>query len=368
MLLGQQNFLFCRRRKGGRIPPTPSRPEGLIGQYKPYLNSNDSPTRDILKDYSGQGHDIQLYNFGYALQSGYGSWAQDFKNAKWYAAKDRATIDVYSTKFIVSSIKSKSACFYYQSIGGEQSFTVPSIKFRVTGLTDGQTLLFNITGTDTGTVQLKFDTDGIHTIDSFEFKGLGNYYGFQFSKLQETCDITVEQIPDYPGALVSDGVDDYGICENFPILTKEKGYTVVAVRKWLTADLTMESLLNKCFLSDRTSSSEPLSGAFNVELNLINGCYCQSFGERNKVNISNEDFIYQNSTSYCSQPIQTSSVENGNGILNVFSLLNSFYASPIALYSLEIYDHDLTDEEIESVKEAMISEYEKETGNVLEGV
>lgn len=27
----------------------------------------------------------------------------------------------------------------------------------------------------------------------------------------------------YPGALVFDGVDDYGICENFPILTKEKG-------------------------------------------------------------------------------------------------------------------------------------------------
>lgn len=26
----------------------------------------------------------------------------------------------------------------------------------------------------------------------------------------------------YPGALVFDGVDDYGVCENFPILTKEK--------------------------------------------------------------------------------------------------------------------------------------------------
>ena len=52
-----------------------NRPSGLIGQYKPYLNSNDSPTRDILKDYSGQGHDIQLYNFEYALQSGYGNWA-----------------------------------------------------------------------------------------------------------------------------------------------------------------------------------------------------------------------------------------------------------------------------------------------------
>jgi hypothetical protein len=35
----------------------------------------------------------------------------------------------------------------------------------------------------------------------------------------------------YPGALVFDGVDDYGTCDNFPILTKEKGYTVVALRQ-----------------------------------------------------------------------------------------------------------------------------------------
>ena len=38
----------------------------------------------------------------------------------------------------------------------------------------------------------------------------------------------------YPGALVFDGVDDYGVCDNFPILTKEKGYTVVALRQWIT--------------------------------------------------------------------------------------------------------------------------------------
>ena len=36
----------------------------------------------------------------------------------------------------------------------------------------------------------------------------------------------------YPGALVFDGVDDRGTCDNFPVLTKEKGYTVVALRQW----------------------------------------------------------------------------------------------------------------------------------------
>lgn len=366
MLLGQQNFLFCRRRKGGRIPPTPSRPEGLIGQYKPYLNSNDSPTRDILKDYSGQGHDIQLYNFGYALQSGYGSWAQDFKNAKWHAAKDRATIDVYSSKFIVSSIKSNSACFYYQSTGAEQPFTVPSIRFRVTGLTEGQTLIFNITGTDSGTVQLRFDTDGIHTIDSFEFKGLGNYYGFQFSKLQETCNITVEQIPDYPGALVSDGIDDYGLCENFPALTVEKGFTVIGIRKWLDT-------------SKQGVSFAIGSGASSYTYNVCAEVLTQ-YGTNTVVSFNTltsvqntpfkEDLFYFTSNKYNGTSITKGTIETYNGILFIFTNKKSTldWISSIALYALEIYDHDLTDEEIESVKEAMIKEYEEATNNKLEGV
>lgn len=33
-----------------------------------------------------------------------------------------------------------------------------------------------------------------------------------------TCNITIEQIPSYPNALVTDGVDDYGVVENFKSL------------------------------------------------------------------------------------------------------------------------------------------------------
>lgn len=37
---------------------------------------------------------------------------------------------------------------------------------------------------------------------------MGSWYGFQFNKVQETCDITIEQIPEYEGYLITDGVDD----------------------------------------------------------------------------------------------------------------------------------------------------------------
>lgn len=48
----------------------------------------------------------------------------------------------------------------------------------------------------------------------------------------------------YPGALVFDGVDDFGVCENFPILTKEKGYTVVALRQWITRGEIAQGLVS----------------------------------------------------------------------------------------------------------------------------
>ena len=48
--------------------------------------------------------------------------------------------------------------------------------------------------------------------------------------------------------------------------------------------------------------------------------------------------------------------------------LNKSYLCSVALYALEIYDRDLTEEEIETVKQRMMAEYEKATGNVLEGV
>lgn len=38
----------------------------------------------------------------------------------------------------------------------------------------------------------------------------------------------------YPGALVFDGVDDWAGCDNLPLLPKEKGYSIIALRNWIT--------------------------------------------------------------------------------------------------------------------------------------
>lgn len=59
----------------------------------------------------------------------------------------------------------------------------------------------------------------------FLFKANGDWYGFTLDKIQETCDITIEQIPEYEGYLVTDGVDDKVASVN--AVTLNKDFTVV---------------------------------------------------------------------------------------------------------------------------------------------
>ena len=73
---------------------------------------------------------------------------------------------------------------------------------------------------------------------------------------------TVEQLPLYPGALVFDGVDDYGVCDNFPILTKEKGYTVVALRQWITYNPNAISAIAT------NASDQSFNGAFTLKITI----------------------------------------------------------------------------------------------------
>lgn len=170
--------------------------------------------------------------------------------------------------------------------------------------------------------------------------------------------VTFEILPDYQGALVSDGVDDYGLCKNFPVFTKERGYTVCAIRKRIDGKGT---LLSK--RTERLSGYGDNIGAFQVERDYAGVSF--SFGLRTNININNKLFIYQKSTSYCGSIINLGNAKD-NIDLTLFSWYNNRSVGSFAIYALEIYDRDLTDEEIATVKARMIAEYEEKTGNKYE--
>lgn len=326
-----------------------------IASYRAYDKTNDDEDRAVLKDLTGNGHDIQLYDFAFAEGSGYGKYAVDF--TKWNKPS-RAETTINHKKIQITKVN----VAYLNFIEIIKYESVPSMTIKVTGLPTNTILIYTYSENPDGKGRyINISLDGIYKLP---FSNM-IYTGFQINKTLESCNITIEQIPDYQGALVSDGVDDYGFCENFPILTKEKGYTIVALRKWLDTNKSGLGLV-----SNINALNE--EGAFLFEEKGIAGTNfsVRNFGSETDIQdyFNNDNiFTYLSSSEYNDKAISKCS-KQGEPMLSIFKYyanLNNFYANA-ALYALEIYDRDLTDEEIAKVKARMIAEYEEKTGNKYE--
>lgn len=169
--------------------------------------TNEDEDRATIANITGNGNDLVLSNFGFAEGSGYGLYAENYAGGRWVQSTDRADLTWTSYSVNITSVKVASTQLYYQSYPEQPSFIVPSYKIKVYGLKDGQTLSYKQV-TSEGQQIYKISEDGIYTLPSFLFKANGDWYGFTLDKIQETCDITIEQIPEYEGYLVTDGVDD----------------------------------------------------------------------------------------------------------------------------------------------------------------
>ena len=153
----------------------------------------------------------------------------------------------------------------------------------------------------------------------------------------------------YPGALVFDGVDDYGVCDNFPILTKEKGYTVVALRQWLSfQDIGYPTLV--------VNSTDRLA-AFSFEDFRSKTKLTWNWGR--SVGLSDYKipllYTYQTSTSYNSKTIYAGATEEGSNILQVCR--SGIYCANAAIWEIVILDHDATEEELTKIKDYFVKTY-----------
>lgn len=169
--------------------------------------TNEDEDRATIANITGNGNNLVLSNFGFAEGSGYGLYAENYAGGRWVQSTDRADLTWTSYSVNITSVKVASTQLYYQSYSEQPSFIVPSYKIKVYGLKDGQTLSYR-QATSEGQQLYKISEDGTYTLPSFPFKANGDWYGFTLNKVQESCDITIEQIPEYEGYLVTDGVDD----------------------------------------------------------------------------------------------------------------------------------------------------------------
>lgn len=191
--------------------------------------TNEDEDRATIANITGNGNDLVLSNFGFAEGSGYGLYGENYNGGRWVKSTDRADITWTSYSVNITSVKVASTQLYYQSYPEQPSFTVPSYKIKVYGLKDGQTLSYKQVTSERQQIY-KISEDGIYTLPSFLFKANGDWYGFTLDKIQETCDITIEQIPEYEGYLVTDGVDDKIVLSVFGM---GKDFTIVGDWKFI---------------------------------------------------------------------------------------------------------------------------------------
>lgn len=161
-----------------------------------------------LQDLSGKGRSLKLNNFLFAEMSGVGGYNDNFSN--WKTDSNNGVVKIESD----SSIVMQSVKIEYRGILYQDSSKNATLKCNITGITEelkGK-LIFRYTDAEGGkNITLE---NGYFEFNSSEYEGLSGWYGFTSKQPIDNCSITITQIPEYPGALVTDGVDDYGLVEN----------------------------------------------------------------------------------------------------------------------------------------------------------
>lgn len=174
------------------IPTKQSVPTNKILKANPYL-----------QDFSGNNRRLKLNNFLFAAMSGVGGYDISSTNI----LPDRANVTVTDNRVIHITKKLSTTDNMVNIVPANSN---PTHKFKVTGLSDGrQVSLVNRNG-------------GFYTFDNGEHEVTLTYPEGTTSLYNAIgvtgdigdMDVTIEFIPRYPNALVTDGVDDYGQIQN----------------------------------------------------------------------------------------------------------------------------------------------------------
>lgn len=185
------------------IPTKQSVPTNKILKANPYL-----------QDFSGNNRPLKLNNFLFTAMSGVGG----YDIASTNILPDRANVTVTDNRIIHITKKLSTTDNMVNIVPANSN---PTHKFKITGLSDGrQVSLVNRNG-------------GFYTFDNGEHEvtltfpeGTTSLYNaIGVTGDIGDMDVTIEFLPKYPNALVTDGVDDYGQVQNLQQGVKMLFYT-----------------------------------------------------------------------------------------------------------------------------------------------
>lgn len=233
-----------------------------IGLTITQLPSGQSvPTNEILKanpylqDFSGNNRPLKLNNFLFAAMSGVGGYEYNYLDSALfitYLSGVRGDGTITDNTITINNVKVSSGVI-------ETRVNSPSKKYkvRVTGITSNETLRYVVYGDtslgELATIIFDMKKDGEYELPASTYSATYNMkWQVIAASYPHTCNITIEQIPSYPNALVTDGVDDYGVVGNL-----QQGVKVLFI--------TINPFIDGKFIYDqRLNTTEPwLFAVFN---------------------------------------------------------------------------------------------------------
>lgn len=159
--------------------------------------TNEDEDRATIANITGNGNDLVLSNFGFAEGSGYGLYAYNFNS---FDLRDNVVkpTDVKKDSFRIIGTGNSGNVLVLSNTSNSAAW-----KIRITGMKEGDSCI--VGNANKSGDYIKIIKDGIYTFQ--KQYAATSINGIWYNSSQEV-DVLVEQIPEYEGYLITDGVDD----------------------------------------------------------------------------------------------------------------------------------------------------------------
>lgn len=175
--------------------------------------TNEDTDRATITNITGNGNDLVLSNFGFAEGSGYGLYAYNFNSLDLRDNVVKPT-DVKKDSFRIIGTGNSSNLLILTNESDSVNW-----KIRITGMKEGDSCI--VGNANKSGDYIKIIKDGIYTFQ--KQYAATSINGIWYNSSQEV-DVLVEQIPEYEGYLITDGVDDKVQSSSF---TMNEDWTIV---------------------------------------------------------------------------------------------------------------------------------------------
>lgn len=279
--------------------------------------TNEDEDRATIANITGNGNDLVLSNFGFAEGSGYGLYKTPFE--LYPSVQHSSKYSLSFSKFALGD--------HNLIIAPKQNDLSYDIKVKVTGLKDGVKFKWGWIGT-TGYIDIT--TDGIHMLNkpASQIRQLIVEFAEDFDPDHV---VTIEQIPEYEGYLITDGVDDKVTSVN--AVTLNKDFTVVG--EWRFKETEIRS--NCGIVVERVLFVYNIPTGIRIYIHEVGGNFTELQNIKSLKAICSNGIVYDENWNPIS--VKVGSLEEYSNKLLLGYLSNLF--TQIAFKNMSIYSNQV---------------------------